>query len=196
MQKDIAKNCVDSKQFDIHYEDGSVDAIFADADRQMADQNKQAVMLPKNEKKKKRHPILKFIISTLIMLIVAFGALGYLMTRAVKESLPQIKEDLMTQIVEVQDQIKSLDDDELTIDEYYQKQIILLLSPEDIQSAIDDIGNVKDLAKLFGSDGEIDVSVIPEEKIEEYNKLIEEYQKAIEENETEYKTSTEASSES
>ena len=178
IKKDIAYETQPSGR-DPESIDREVDDIFAAADLEMNNQNKASVIQFK-EKKKSKHPILRFFLPYIVVVVVVIVALIYVAISSFNSMYVGIQQGLLSQVADIREQLLELDDDSLTIDQYYQKQIMLLLSEEDLKNAFDDIGSVEVLSQLLKSDGTIDINFIPEDKIEKYNQLIEEYQQALE----------------
>ena len=156
----------------------SVDDIFANADSMMEEQKRLSSMNLKNKKKNKKHRFLRFLISSLIIFLMLVGILVALCIHSVRTMYPQIKANVLEQISLVREELMSFDDSELTVDQYYQKQLLLLFTGEDFEAAIEEFEDIDGLLELLMSGGTLDLSIVSEEKVDEYKKLIEEYEKA------------------
>lgn len=178
----------------------SIDDIFSQADKSI--EAKKAKTLhkkkPKQEKKvKKKKKGLKrgliefFAISAVItLLFCGVFAFAVVETRKmVQEQFPEIKASFLAGIEDVQKEVASWEDGKLSVDEYYQKQLLLLFTIEEIDGMVDDVTDLQNFSALLTQDG-FKFFDIPEEKVAEYNRLVEEYKKAKEE-ETQKQTETE-----
>lgn len=154
-----------------------VDAIFAMADKKMIDQ-KSKLLKQKDKKKRKKHPILRFVITSILILVVCFGLFIYSFVGHVKESYPAMKQDFLQQVELLQSNLKKVDDSTLTLEEYYQKKMWLLFTTDEIEDAIENVEDLRNLQKLFDMNGSVDLTLFPEEKMEEYEKLLKEYELA------------------
>ena len=158
--------------------DQEIDNIFSNADMEMENLEKKYLV------KKKDRNILKSLKRTLIIvgiaIVVGFIILGISLVYAVKSQLPKIKSSIVEQVAEARNELIKKEDEELTLEEYYQKQVFLLITPEDMASVLDEFTSKDMLKTLFTSEGTIDIDLIPEDKRDEYNKLMEEYEKAKE----------------
>lgn len=177
IKKDVINETSIEEQKSIEQKD-NVDDIFAEADRVIAAQNKKTTLAFK-EKPKKPHRVRKFIISFLLITIAAIVILGLFVVDSMKAYFPTMKMNFLTQMTDVQAQLKDLDDSELTIEQYYQKRILLLFTAEDIDNAIDSLTDIDSFTKLLELNEKHDMSLLPPDKVEEYNKLIEEYEQAM-----------------
>ena len=142
----------------------TIDDIFANADSMMAEQKHLSSMNFKDKKKSKKHRFLKFLISSLIIFLMLVGILVALCIHSVRTMYPQIKANVLEQISLVREELMSFDDSELTVDQYYQKQLLLLFTGEDFESAIEEFEDIDGLLELLMSGGKLDLSLVSEEK--------------------------------
>jgi hypothetical protein len=166
------KNLKDEKQ----NEERSIDDIFMAADKAMAAQNNDIVF---KSKKKKKHPLLRVVLVTLFGLIVFVVGLCFFILHSIKSTYPSVKANFLTQIECARDQLIAIDDTDLTIDQYYQKKILLLFSPEDFENAINNMEDLHNISKIFKVNEDCDLTLVPKDKVDEYQKLMEEYKQAI-----------------
>ena len=158
----------------------SVDDIFADADRMIYEQN-QSLLNQNPKKKKRKRPLLRLLLTMCFVLLLIVGVFVGAGIYSIKTVYPQVKAEFITQMESIQNQLTSMDDSLLTTDQYYQKQILMLFSMEDIEGVINNIEDIQNFAVLFDDDTTNDLSFVPQEKIEEYQQIIEEYQQAKQE---------------
>ena len=161
----------------------AVDEIFAAADLEIDRQNKASAIEFK-EKKKHKHPILRLVLPLILIAVVLLGVFVYMAVGVFNTMYSEMRSNLLSQFQVMQDELLALDDSTLTVDQYYQKQIMLLFSTEDLEKAMDSIGSIAALKQLIESGGSIDVNVLPKDKIDEYNRLIAEYERALQETAT------------
>jgi hypothetical protein len=108
----------------------------------------------------------------------------------IKRMIQEAKDIISIQFENSREELMSMDDSELTVDEYYQKQLLLLLTPETIQEGIDNVPVTEIIAAVLKGKN-IDLDLVPEDKKEEYERIMEEYEKAKAE-ELEQKETTES----
>jgi hypothetical protein len=169
-----------------------IDAIFSQADNEMM-QKKKSLEVNTQKKKHRKHPILRTVFSFIAIALIVACFLGWLTVKQIKEAYPQIKADLLTKVEEKQEELRAIDDNTLTKKDYYQKQILLLFTVEDLENTINDIEDIRNFSKLFHSDGKIDISLVPEDKVDEYYRLMDEYKKAVQESESSAESTTQPS---
>ena len=160
----------------------SVDDVFAAADIEM--ENKSAELLKiKNKKEKKRRPFVRLLLSSTIIFLGLLIVFVVIVMREMKIIFPEMKASLVQQFAYMQENVYELDDKLLSESEYYQKQILLLMTPEEVEESIDNIIDMSKFADLLNADGQADISIIPEDKVEEYKELIRLYEEAVEKEE-------------
>lgn len=180
IQKDIVYNAKSNKiNNDLTFDKDvdSVDSIFANADR-LIDEHKQKMKTYTKKKTHKRHPILKTILQIIFWIAVVVGAIIWLMIESFKTAYPQIKDSILNEIDEIQAELSQVDDSELSIDEYYQKQMLLLITSDDVDAMLSDFEDIEQIIAIIQNNGEINVELLPEDKREKYQQLVEEYEKA------------------
>ena len=165
-----------------------VDAIFSQADASIeAKKDKSLYKKPKqkDKKAKKKKKSFKrglaefFAISAVVTLLFG-GIFAFAIVEArkmVQEQLPEIKASFLAGIENVQKEVLSWEDSKLSVDEYYQKQLLLLFTVDEIDGMIDDVTDLQNFSAILTQDG-FKFFEIPEEKVDEYNRLMEEYEKA------------------
>ena len=168
--------------------DEDVDAIFSQADASIeAKKDKSLYKKPKqkDKKAKKKKKSFKrglaefFAISAVVTLLFG-GIFAFAIVEArkmVQEQFPEIKASFLAGIENVQKEVLSWEDSKLSVDEYYQKQLLLLFTVDEIDGMIDDVTDLQNFSAILTQDG-FKFFDIPEEKVDEYNRLMEEYEKA------------------
>jgi hypothetical protein len=152
-----------------------IDDIFLSADKAMEEKQNEAVM--QFRKKHRKHPILRSLIILLIIVGMVVGIIISVGVYSTKTIFPEIKQSFISEWALQQEELLKMDDSTLTIEEYYQKQIFLLITPEELEYIIDSVVDIKNLENLLDKD--MDQSLIPPEKIEEYHRLLAEYEQAM-----------------
>ena len=163
-----------------------IDAIFAIADQQIAD-HKNKTSRQKEKKKKKKHPILRCILVFVLTIVLVVVLSIYAVVDSVKKTYPVIKQELLQQISTMQEDLMKVDDSTLSVDEYYQKKILLLFSADEIEAALEGAEDLKNLQKILDAVSDVDLTLLPEEKVKEYEKLIAEYELASRETDNQKK---------
>jgi len=156
----------------------SIDDIFAEADAEMKRQ-RDALSASPPVKKRRRYSIRNMLLTMAALSVIVIGCIIFVTISEINKLYPQMKDSLLYQVQSMQQQLLSIDDTTLTESEYYQKQLLLLFSADEIEAAIEDIEDVENFAKLFGNGEALPQDIIPKEKIEEYQALIDAYQNAI-----------------
>ena len=165
----------------------SVDKIFEAADSSMQAKRgkkfQKADVLSKKSRKKRpfRKLLLEFFIVGGILLVLFCGLLAYSIIEfqdRVNEQFPEIKSSFLANIEKIQEELLEWDDENLSVDDYYQKKLLLLFTIEEIDDMIGEPQDIQNFAtKIFTEEG-FKFFDIPEDKVDEYNKLVEEYQEA------------------
>ena len=168
---------VDCENKNIECSDDQIDAIFELADQKML-QDQQSVKSNGLKEKTKKAFLKTFIVFSLITSVIFIG-LVILAYREATVFLPQLKSNFLSQYTDIQNELINIDDSSLTVDELYQKKFLLLLSPEDLEEILSLKGNFKEIIADIQDDGEISTSIIPEEKLEEYEQLVKEYEDVL-----------------
>lgn len=151
-----------------------IDDIFESADIAM---QKKTSKIKINKKKKKR-PFLFGILKFLLITAVVIGLLVFIGIKYTQMMYPEIKQAFITEYIYIQEELRELDDATLSEEEYYQKQILLLVTPEELDSAIDSVFDINQLKNIFNEGGTFDTSLIPQEKIDRYYELVDAYNNA------------------
>lgn len=154
----------------------SVDEIFANADAQMVSMDNASSVFKKT--KKKMGIIKKTIITTLILAVICIIVFVVFLIKSVDSVLPNAKEMVLSQITETRNELLEMDDSELSVDEYYQKQIFLLLDMDLVEEKVNSLTSLQTLTGMISGNGFASLDLIPEEKEDEYQKLLKEYEEA------------------
>lgn len=152
-----------------------IDDIFANADAQMDNMEKASIYTPK---KKKKHSLKSMLIKTGIAIIVSFIVLIGFIVYVFSKQLPVIKQGVLEQTMKIREDFLKSDDSKLTIDEYYQKQALLLITPEELSRELEEVDSISMLWQAINNDGNINLDLIPEDKKDEYERLQKEYEEA------------------
>lgn len=153
----------------------SIDEIFENADNQM--EVRYAQLKKTKKKHKRRHGIfLRIVLPLILILISIVGILTYVSIQQLQESVPVIRESLIQSVLSARKQLESTDDAQLSVDEYYQKRLLLVLSEEEITSILSNV-DIDDAQNMI-QEGRLSEELIPKEKLEEYKALLKEYEKA------------------
>ena len=179
IKKDINLNHISPAEPVVHnnHSASSVDDIFAAADAKMQSQT-IGPRLPQTQRRE--NSLLKALKGFLVFAAVTMIAICGLITYAMTNMFPTIRDNLVSQFQAARDELMALDDSTLTTEEYYQKQLLLLITEDDITSAVQDMMTIEGIVEIFTNDGTVMIDVIPEDKRDEYNRLMEEYQQAME----------------
>lgn len=168
---------------DIAYElkeigEDDINEIFKNADNEMVQM--ENAMFVKEKKKKRMNPFKATLISTLILLIIAVIIIGIIFIKEVGDSYSTVKDSIKETLTEQVDNILEKDEDSLTTDEYYQKQILMLIPKGKIEKTIDALDN-KDLLTM-DSDKilQLFAELIPEDKYDECEQIFKEWENAKE----------------
>jgi hypothetical protein len=157
-----------------------VNDIFAAADAQMSDYNKSCYKSKKKRKQRRKFRILLLVLVILAAIVsgVIFG--GIKIQNEIRQSYEEIKFSFLYQYALLQEEYKKMDDNLLTPTQCYEKQLVLLLDPKEMEQAINSIEDMDTISNLFSAqpDPGCDTSLLPADKVDEYNRLIEEYRKA------------------
>ena len=155
----------------------TVDDIFKEADTQMMnDEAKLAKVHPRLSRWQLKigWSFLGFVIFT----IVGLGIMGYKTYKYVENRWPGIREEAINRYEELQNELLSINDSDLTIDAYYQKQYMLVLSAEDIRDItqlgikLEQIQQLKEIAENQESTSVSLLEILPEEKAIEFIKIM------------------------
>ena len=157
-----------------------IDAIFESADTKMSEQNKPFVT-----KTKKRKPmrLLRIIITFFVVLILIIFATYKIFSYYMETAFPEIKESFLSSVEIQLEGLKEIDDSTLTVEQYYQKELLLLITVEDLENVINEFSDITKFKNILEDNkGELDsFDLIPEDKVDRYNEIIEEYERASEE---------------
>lgn len=158
-----------------------IDAIFAEADAKIAEQNKKSVFTPKKKKfnffKSMKRLIIWSIVITIVALIVTGVFAGYKAYHLMKSEL---KNTVVNTINDLRVQIDEKSEDELTEEEKLLKEMLAIITEDDIQRMIDQATSIEEI-----------LNILETENITASDYLTEEQQKQLEELFTEYLTNLE-----
>ena len=185
----IKKDVVFEFKSDVVYNDNEnksseslseIDAIFESADAKMSAQNSPFVAKPK---RRKRRRLLKFALGFFVILVLIIFAACKIFSYYMETAFPEIKDSVLESVELQIEALNEIDNNTLTVEQYYQKQLLLLFTADDLEKALNGISDLNGLEELLEfSDGVIDAeNIISDDKIDEYNKILEEYEKASEE---------------
>ena len=160
-----------------------VDSIFEEADKLMFEKQQSLVGVVK-DKKKRKHGFLKMLLGILLIAIVTIVTISYLFIQEAKEKYPSMKENFLSQINIAYNELLSIDDDELTDEQRYQKQLLMLMTPEEIEIAINDLEDVEVLLNIIFGNIDLTMEILPEGKREEYEQLVQEYKEYLDQQST------------
>ena len=180
----------------------NVDKIFDAADSSMEAtrgkklQHRQTETKRKKKKKPFRKFLLEFFIVGSILTILFCGLLAFSIIEfqdRVNAQFPEMKSSFLANVEKIQKELLEWDDEDLSVDDYYQKKLLLLFTIEEIDEMIGEPQDIQNFAtKIFTEDG-FKFFDIPEDKLEAYNQLVEEYQEAKRNEKLETEASTESS---
>lgn len=157
-----------------------IDAIFESADEKML---AQSTPFAAKSKRKRKRRILKFALGFFVILALIIFAVSKIFSYYMEIVFPEIKDSILENVELQMEALNEIDDNTLTVEQYYQKQLLLLLTADDLEKALNNISEIDGLKGLLEFiDGEIGAeNIISDDKIDEYNKILSEYEKASEE---------------
>jgi hypothetical protein len=116
----------------------SVDVIFREADFIM-DRQSGGKRLRLLSERRRWNPFSRMFTSFLIILAGVVLVLCSLGNYFINEMYPQMINNVVTQFHDARNHLVSINDEDLTLEEYYQKQVLLLVTDEDVVNAFDDV---------------------------------------------------------
>jgi hypothetical protein len=158
----------------------AVDDIFKEADQTMATTKAKKIKSGPRLGKNKTNPLIKSLKEIFIVMIVFVVAICGFGVYALFKVVPDTKAQLVGQIQAARNELLLMDESDLTIDEYYQRKILLLITDDDVAAAVDETISLETIFKIASGKMELGIDIIPEEKRDEYEKIMEEYQQALE----------------
>lgn len=157
----------------------SVDSIFELADQKMLEQSKKQKIVFK-DKKKRKHTIVKYVIGFFSMSLALILCFSIYIINIIRKEFPNIKTDFLQQYSSAQEKAEERAEDSLTVKEYYEKQIILLLPSEKLEERIT---STKDMLKIKNiltfNNSLLNRSILTEEEMKTYKEIYAEYDKYI-----------------
>jgi hypothetical protein len=157
----------------------SVDSIFREADLVM-DKQSGGRRLRACSEKRRCNPFSGGLTSFLIILAGVIFVLCSLGNYFINEMYPSMVDSVVTQFHDAREHLVSIDDEDLTLEEYYQKQILLLVTDEDVVNAFDDALTLETFVAILIGGEDVVLDLVPADKIDEYNEIIEEYRQVVE----------------
>ncbi|MBQ8625453.1 MAG: hypothetical protein IJ419_04730 [Agathobacter sp.] len=160
-----------------------VDDIFLAADIQIA--KKAAKELPTTNKVHKwKVKISWSIIGFILFIIISLGFMGYKTYKYAANRWPGIREEIIRTYEDLQTNIINVDDTELPIEAYYQKQYMLVLNTADLRDLSQlalNMERIRQLQQMVENNETISVSLLeflPMEKATQFVKIMIAEQKA------------------
>ena len=192
IRKDIAKDVViaQTKTIETYQEPNepivkteydmqqTVDDIFADADAQ--------IEITAHKSLRNAHPKISrwklrigwSFLGFVVFVVVGLSFMGYKTYKYAENRWPGIREEAINRFQELQAEVSGLDDNDLTVEAYYQKQYILVLSADDIRDitqlglTLNQIQQLKDIAENNATTSTSLLDILPEEKAIEFIKIM------------------------
>ena len=163
--------------------ESSVDAIFREADEKMQASWEKGMRIKQKRKRKRLTFLQKLVLSliaTAILLVAGLIAGGYYLKGYINQQYALIKEQVIAGFSEARETAMNIKDDELTPEGIFQKELLLLLTEDELENIINnlEIKSIQDFDKWM-KPGELEESLIPEEKKEQYWQIVEKYEQAI-----------------
>ena len=156
----------------------SVDAIFEEADMQIAKKASRALKNAHPKLSKWKFKIGWSVIGFFLFVGIGLGVMGYKTYKHLENRWPGMREEAINRYQELQDELLSINDADLTAEAYYQKQYMLVLSAEDIRNimqlglTLEQIQQLKDMTKNNESTNISLLEILPEEKAIEFIKIM------------------------
>lgn len=149
-----------------------IDDIFEQADKEMREQ-REAVQY---KEKKRKHRFLKIFIPSVVILAAIVFTIVYLGFNELKSMYPEMRAHFIEEYNVLQNEIYQKSDEDLSVREYYTKQIILLIPRGELEKRItkvDDLVEVKSIFAIKNDDGSN--SILTKSEQEKYDKLQKEF---------------------
>jgi hypothetical protein len=156
----------------------NVDLIFQEADTEMREQKTKYIKQKTKKTRKHRFRFLtRFILPILLILAGIVGYITYSGVQFINNVVPELRVQIADSLINSRRELEQIPDDKLNVDEYYSKRVLLLLSEEEIRTAVNALSGTD---VLFNSqNGELGIDdIIPPAKRAEYQAIKAEYEKA------------------
>lgn len=175
--------------------ESSVDTIFREADEKMQASWEKGMRVKQKRKRKRLTFLQKLVLSlivTAILLVAGLIAGGHYLKGYINQQYALIKEQVIAGFSEARETAMNIKDDELTPEGIFQKELLLLLTEDELENIINnlEIKSIQDFDKWM-KPGELEESLIPEEKKEQYWQIVEKYEQAMAKSDGQSPTSTE-----
>lgn len=175
--------------------ESSVDAIFREADEKMQASWEKGMRVKQKRKRKRLTFLQKLVLSlitTAILLVAGLIVGGYCLKGYINQQYALIKEQVIAGFSEARETAINIKDDELTPEGIFQKELLLLLTEDELENIINnlEIKSIQDFDKWM-KPGELEESLIPEGKKEQYWQIVEKYEQAMANSDSQSPTNTE-----
>lgn len=174
LEKDRKQNPIEESDQNISTMN-DIDKIFYESDAIVMRKQNELNKLKKKKQKKKMKWWKKTLICFSIIFVIFVSAVGGLLYYISHVVYPEIKISFLKQYETMQQNVSQMDDNTLTLEQQYQKKLILVFDVNDINEMIDKIEDIKALEKLINLNENADLSLLPENKKEEFNAIYQEY---------------------
>ena len=162
----------------------SVDEIFAQADADLAKLETISEQLKKESQKERKQlsffqrEARSFALFVVIFIIMIVVGIVYFF----KFVLPTIGSELKNNIVETQEELKDLDNEELSFEEYLYKKTFMGIDLESLEKSMNNINSVSKYSeiidKLETDPNSVDLSELTEEERQEFDEFYEKYKQS------------------
>lgn len=150
---------------DIEKEQNVIDDIFSQADQTMSSQQEQAE--EKTKPKKTYSFVKKFLIYVIVCVLIAIISFVGMIIWTVNAALPTIKAQIAQEITNMREHLTSIDTNKLSLEEQYTKELLEIVTDDEIVAVID---KTSFLTFLQGGNISFEsLSEQTEEKIEQLN---------------------------
>lgn len=162
----------------------SVDEIFAQADADLAKLETISEQLKKESKKERKQlsffqrEARSFALFVVIFIIMIVVGIVYFF----KFVLPTIGSELKNNIVETQEELKDLDNEELSFEEYLYKKTFMGIDLESLEKSMNNINSVSKYSEIIDQletdPNSVDLSELTEEERQEFDEFYEKYKQS------------------
>lgn len=159
-------------------EDDSIDIIFQQADEQM---RRRLESMQVVEKQRRKHRFLRPVVILFLMIIVLGVTICAITIQSIKTSYPQIKQNFITEYSNFQVQCEKLSNDELTVQQYYEKQLFLLLPRDQLDRRINSMEDLTNVQNFLSSRNPGVMNFLTPEEIARFETMQREYDQYIKE---------------